>query len=192
MRGHTVLCMLEILIILALAMTPVMAARKGKRRRSAGFRVVRVKGSVALATLANLTVVKASLFVNGGQRQFIIAADLTWTLMNATATEGPFYCGLAHNDYTVAEIKEWIESGAGVETNQIEQEKNRRLCRDSIVFSGVGTEEVANDGKPKRTKVRFHVEDSQELAFWVYNDSDATLAGGAIVNCYGKVYVRRS
>jgi len=58
------------------------------------------------------------------------------------------------------------------------------------MFSGEGTEEVLNDGKLIRTKIKIVCESGQGIDIWAYNYSGGALTPGTIVSVIGKLYVK--
>ncbi len=121
-----------------------------------------------------------------------MSLDTLVSLHNLTAGQGPIIVGVAHSDYTDAEIEEFVENVTSwTQSDQISQERSRRKIRQIGVFSGVGAEEVLNDGKPIRTKCRWQLQDGQALNFWAYNASGAVLTTGGVVDFFGKAYTRK-
>ncbi len=146
---------------------------------------------MALLTLGNTTVIRVGLHdITAVRGLWSISADLIVAMKGATVGEGPWYCGVSHSDYTVAEIKECLEADTLDFGNKIEQEQQRRQIRDLGVFSVVGVAEALNDGQKIRVKTGFYLEEGKGLDFWVWNKSGATLTTGATVTAIGKHYVR--
>ncbi len=162
-------------------------ARKKRRR---GFFAVPVTTSVALSTLVNGIVIQTGLTSAFGREAFLISADLLWTLQNATATEGPIQVGLSHNNYSVTEVKEMLDSSSLDTSDKITQEQQRRAVRRAGIFSVLGADEVLNDGMPLRTRIKFGVNDGDVLNMWVMNLSGGTLTTGATVRAIGTLYGR--
>ncbi len=162
------------------------------RRRGRGFVAMPVAGSVLPSTLTSGTVIKSPLIENLAEDFFAISADLTWTIRDGTVNEGPLQIGLAHGDYTVAEIKEWLDVDLSNPANLIAREQGGRKCRRTGFFQqGLGAAgEVLNDGKMIRTRLKFLMNDGVSLDFWVHNQSGASLSGGATVIVSGTVYGR--
>lgn len=184
--------MLEVLLLFAAFLVPVFAARKGRRRRSGGIKVIRVNGSQALSTLASNTVLAAG--IQGAtltRAAYMISADLYVTLRNHTAGEGPIAWGVAHSDYSVTEIQEALTSDALDTSDLIAGERARRLVRDGGIFSGLNTEEAYNNGQVKRVRIRFTINAGQDLQIWFWNMSGAALNTGTVVEWYGKLYIRQ-
>lgn len=150
-----------------------------------------MNNTISLGTLADQTAVKATLatLASGG---FIVAADLMWAIRDVVSGEGPIEVGVAHGDYSVTELKEALEASASADPGDlVAREHARRLLRKSGFFPGFSTEEVLNDGRVKRTKVRFALADGSTLAAYAYNRSGAALTVGAgEVVVMGDLWVR--
>ncbi len=170
-----------------------MAKHSSKKRRG-NFRAIKFNTQVALATLADEIIVKVNLFPNNSTMQtYCISVDSNIAVRDNTAGEGPIEVGYAHGDYDVTEIKEATEAGASFDPgNKVSQEHNRRLVRMAGQLPMQAVDEVLNDGRPKRTKLGFMVSQGFNLAFYVKNKSGAALTTGAIVECYGTLYVRQT
>ncbi len=166
---------------------------KKRSRRGSRIRVARFAADLTLAALAAGDMISLNDLVanNGGQRVFAVSMDVTTTIRAATPGEGPVQVGVAHGDYTAAEIEEWYESQAGMDpTDKVAQEKNGRLCRDIGQFSLVGANEVLNNGNLKRVKLGFLLEDSKGIDAWAHTST--LLTTGAVVNFSGKLYYRNA
>ncbi len=152
--------------------------------------VINVRESIALGALVDEVVIKSDSDAMNNDF-FLISADLTWSLRDLTAGEGPIQCGLAHGDYTVGEIQEHLNiSGMEDAGDKIAQEQGRRLVRRAGMFSGILAAETLNDGKPIRTRGKFTVQDLFAVGFWAQNQGGATLTTGGFVEVNGKLYGR--
>ncbi len=166
-----------------------MAKKKASRRRSR-LAVINVSETLALTTLADNAVVAVDSDPFG-REFYAISADLYWAMKNHTAGQGPIILGIAHNDYTDVEVAEALNlTGMEDPGDKIAYEQGRRLVRRAGQFSGVGTDEVLNDGKVKRVRIGFVITDGFSLGFWAQNKSDAALTTGTIVDIQGKIYGR--
>ncbi len=163
-----------------------------KRNRSRNFVAIPVTAAIPLGTLGNDVVIKGSLLGTLLEDLFVISADLTWTLRDITIGETPIQVGIAHDDYTIAEILENLNVSMLGPGTKIEQEQTRRLIRQVGMF--IGTQATTggislNDGRPIRTKMKFVCQSGKDLAAWARNTSGVSnLATGAVVQIHGKVY----
>ncbi len=101
-----------------------------------------------------------------------------------TNPQGPIVFGVAHSDYTDAEIEEVIENTASWdEGNKVQQEVAKRLVR--TIGTMVGTELAGvsdvkfNKGVPVKTKLNWILTTGDTLRLWGYNKSDGALSGTA-------------
>ncbi len=159
----------------------------GRRGRNANFFVSKVNTSIALGALVNNTVIGGTL-IDLAQDAYLISADLTWSLHNLTAGEGPIAVGLNNNALSVAEIGEALDASPTSQSDIITKEQASRPVRNAGQFPGLNTEEVLNNGGIRRVKLKFVLSQSQDLSAWARNLADATLTTGAILQVIGKVY----
>jgi len=159
-----------------------------KRRRNANFEQVPVSRNGSLATLADgavdVTLIQASAF---GRSSRIHSVDLLWTLRGLTAGEGPLLFGVAHSDYTAAEIVEALAATIVDGSDKIALEQARRLVRRIGIFSGFDTNETFNDGKSMKTRLNWEIQDGKSLNIWVLNNSGAILTTGSAVQVNGHI-----
>ncbi len=151
-------------------------AKKGRRGRK--FRRY-IRGQVddltLGGTLAANTVVGTNMDETVNERTYVSSIVATWFLDQFTplANAGPVMVGVAHSDYSDAEIEAFIETtGSWNETDQIAQEVGKRKIRIIGVFDtpiDALTTVVLNDGKPITTKLGWILTQTQTLKLWVYN-----------------------
>ncbi len=121
-------------------------------------------------------------------RTRISSVVATYSLSNYTpvADAGPWLVGLAHSDYSAAEIEEWIENtGSWEEGNLIQQEIADRKIREVGVFDdpdAAADSVVLNDGLPIKTKLNWILTIGQTLDVWVYNLGAASQSGATSAN----------
>ncbi len=100
--------------------------------------------------------------------------------LTKTPTTGPITIGVAHSDYTSAEIEAWVENlGAWDQGGKIEQEIARRKIRVIGTFENpeaTGDTTVLNDGRKFTTKCGWQLVTGQTLRFWAYNEGSSALA----------------
>ncbi len=141
-----------------------------------------VDETVSMGTLGATTSVKEDFDNTVNERTLVSSIVATYSLANFTAdaADGPIMVGVAHADYTVAEIDEFIEaSGAWDEGNKVAQEQQKRQIRRIGVFASPPTaaeDVVLNDGKPIKTKLNWILNQGQTLSLWAYNMGSSPLA----------------
>ncbi len=138
-----------------------------------------MKGTVdeelALGTLNAKVVVSAGFDQSVEERTLVSSLKATYAVKNVTpsATAGPILVGIAHGDYSAAEIEAWIENtGSWSEGNLTAQEIDNRKIRKIGIFEDSGDVNIAsvlNDGKPITTKLNWILTTGQSLQAWAYN-----------------------
>lgn len=157
--------------------------RKGGRGFRRGFRSYPVFGAtVSVASLANLDAVSAQASGTFTTNKFLISSDFAWNTQDKTDNVGPIICGLAHGDYTAAEIEEWIEATASTDdADMIANERRKRKIRWVGTFPGEITEEALNDGMPIHTKLGWVQQEETSLSLWAYNLGGVTITAGNVL-----------
>ncbi len=175
--GNSPMLLETIILIVAL----LMLAKARRRRYRRYIRGV-VDESLILTTLGGTTVTSVIFDETVSDRCFISSIDATYSLSNWTAIAdvGPIVVGVAHSDYTPAEIESWIEStGLWKEADQIGQEIGKRKIRLVGTFEtpqGPEDSVVLNDGKKIHTKLKWILNVGQTLQVWAYNRGSAAVA----------------
>ncbi len=136
---------------------------------------------LSLGTLAGLTLVATPFDEVVRERTLISSLVATYAMSDMTlgASIGPIMVGIAHSDYTDAEIEEVIEmTDSWDEGNLVEQELSKRKIRRIGIFDldGSGSDTVLNDGKPVKTKLNWILNSAQSLRLWAYNMGANALA----------------
>ncbi len=147
----------------------------------------RVDEELALGTLATKTLVGTTFDETVNERTLVSSIESIWSLRDFTAGEGSIVVGVAHGDYSDAEIEEVIENaGSWDEGNKVSQEISKRLVRTIGTFGGGATEETLNDGKAIKTKLNWILNQGVRLKLWAYSfNTTANLTTGAVVGAQG-------
>ncbi len=158
--------------------------RKGKRsfpRRK--YLRGNVDENLLLGTLATKTLISDRWDESPEDRVLLSSVVLSWTLDQLTNPQGPILFGVAHSDYTDAEVEAVIENaGSWAEGSKIEQEISKRLVR--IIGTMVSTGESQsgpvdiqfNEGRKLKTKLNWVINQADGLRMWAYNLSATPLA----------------
>ncbi len=115
-------------------------------------------------------------------RTLISSLVATYSISNLTAAadDGPIEVGVAHSDYTLVEIEEFLElTTSWKETDMLDREILSRKIRRIGVFdnpSVAGGAYTLNDGKAVKTKLNWIVTNGQGVNYWVYNRGTSALA----------------
>ncbi len=182
---------MEIVVAIGVAIVLLrMAKGRGRRRGGRNWLKGTVLEGLALGTLATSTLVSADMSTVN-ERTYAASAWLQWSLRGLTAGEGPIRVGLAHSDYSDAEIEEFLEAtDSWNEGNLVAREVSSRKIREVGVFSGESTDETLNDGKPLKTTLRWILLQGQTITVWAYNASGAQLNTGGFVGAAGHVWLQ--
>ncbi len=138
----------------------------------------RVSEQLSLGTLAATTLVSADFDDTVTERTLVSSIVASWSMADMTegAGIGPIMIGIAHSDYSDAEMEAVIENDQNwAEGDLVAQEVGKRKVRTIGIFptspgGGGGTEiSVLNDGKPIKTKLNWILNSGQTLALWAYN-----------------------
>ncbi len=106
--------MLEIFLILAMLIGA--ARRRGGGRRRFNLRPVRFSANSGdLSTLASVTAIRSTLIAAPvGSSYRVVSVKATWSVTPFTAGDGPLVMGISHGDYTVTQIKEYLEATGSI------------------------------------------------------------------------------
>ncbi len=158
-------------------------AKHPKPRRKMG-RYIRgnVDEGFSLGTLAGVTLASTVFDENVTERALISSLVAAYTLSDMTpgTNIGPIMVGIAHSDYSDAEIEAYVEAiSSWEEADLVGQEVAKRKIRRIGVFitstADLGTQ-VLNEGKPIKTKLNWILNTGQTLTLWVYNMGANALA----------------
>ncbi len=145
-----------------------------------------IKGPVdlgfLLGTLAGNTVISSGPSDTVDDTTWCSSVKGTWSLSDYTpsASDGPILVGIAHSDYTDAEIEAWVENSSGwSQADQVGQEVSRRKIRRVGTFPtpiDASTPSVLADGRAITTKAKWMLSEGQNITFWAYNQGTSALA----------------
>ncbi len=166
-----------------------------KKRNFGRYRRGRVQTDDVLGALAAATVDVQSIVFGGGVTDSTRVSSVvaTYSLENTVtqgATDGPITFGLAHSDYSVTEIKEYLENfGSWDEGNMIAKEITKRLIRQVGVFEieagGTGRVSSFQDGKPVKTKLNWLLNEDDTIHLFWYNSGNSAMTTGMSIHCSG-------
>ncbi len=168
-------------------------ARKRRTRRGR-FQAIPFNAELALATLANDTLLKISML--GGtfvEDFYCISVDALWSIKDLTAGEVPIEVGFNHGDLIATEVVEALDANLLDPSDIIQRERARRPVRRVGKFTdGAKTDMEIGDGVLIRTPLKFMVNDGHAIQAWAINRTGATLTTGALLNISGTLYGRWS
>ncbi len=157
-------------------------AKHGKGRNMGKYLRGNIQLDLDLGTLATKVAILAAAGDTVTEAMYVSSVKAIWSLSGITIAdnEGPILVGVAHSDYTGAEIEEYLENASNWAVGDlIAQEKaKRKIRRVGILMppsSGLG-QSVLNDGKPITTKCGWLISEGQTIDIWAYNLGTAALA----------------
>ncbi len=163
----------------------MMAKRKGRRGRKFR-RYIRgaIDRTITATTLGAATLVGVDNADTVTERTYVSSVVIQWGMRDYTPIldVGPMIVGIAHSDYSDAEVEAWLENTtAWSEGDLVSQEVGKRKCRIVGQFEvdsaeAVATNHVLNDGKPLKTKCGWVLNTGQTLRYWVYNKGSQAVA----------------
>ncbi len=168
-------------------------AKHRKRRKFRRYLKGNIDFQLALVTLAGDTLLGANAPDSVTETAWLSSVKASYALRAYTvaAGDGPVVVGLAHSDYTDAEIEEWMENTTSWQQgNKIAQEKAKRFIRQIGVFSlPLNAAEVGdislNDGRLITTKCGWLLTTGQTVKFWAYNSASGALTTGSVFHVNG-------
>ncbi len=171
-----------LLIYITLIAMLAMAGKPKRRRRMGKYIRGTVDEATGLSTLAALTVAKQDFDETVNERTLIssIVATYSLSLFTKASGAGPIQVGIAHSDYSAAEIEAVLEAtGSWDEGDLVQQELSKRKIRRIGIFDipDDATEvSVLNDGKAIKSKLNWILNQGDTLSLWGYNLGASALA----------------
>ncbi len=170
-----------------------MVKHKAKGRKMRRYLKGNIDDNLDLGTLATKVLVGVKLAGTLDEEAYISSLKGTWSLSDFTeiADVGPILVGIAHGDYSDAEIEAFIEnSGSWKSGDLVAQEVAKRKIRIVGAFGTRGQDAVQssllNDGKPITTKCGWVMKTGETIRMWAYNMGTAAVATtDPTVNLYG-------
>ncbi len=171
--------------------------KKGTARKF-NLRKVLINSSMSPGALATLDVAAGLVTdaVVNSMRFMSLNCSYTWADIQADIDDGMVF-GVAHGDYTAAEIEECLESFASISPgNKIAQEQAGRLVRSIGTISSAGQAAGGgvsfNDGKRIKTRLNWLMVPGDRLNLWVRNSSGVVWTTGSGLLIAGDLWVKDS
>ncbi len=175
---HQASPMLEILVVMAVIAIGLAKARR--RRKYRRYLKGAIEEDFALSTLAANTLLSDVVGDVVTEKAWLSSVRAVWSLKNKTIGQGPILVGVAHSDYTDAEIEQWVEQLTSWDQgDQISQEIAKRKIRRIGTFGEAGDSlsvDVLNEGRPITTKCGWMLITGQTVRLWAYNSGNAALS----------------
>ncbi len=167
------------------------AKRRGSGRKFTRYIRGNIDNDFSLGTLAGSTAILSANVDAVNERTWVSSMSATWTMSGYTVADnvGPIEVGVAHGDYSLTEIEEWIELNTGWdETNLISREVATRKIKRVGVFEappGGGLGAAVLYDRTIRTKLGWILTQGQTIQYWAYN-----MGTGAVATTLPNVHVR--
>ncbi len=151
--------------------------------------------SVPVTALAAGDVISAAITNTSTNSYRLISVDFSYSITDLAALiDDGMEFGLAHSDYTSAEVEECLEAVNAIDqSGKIEQERANRLVRTLGYFDGApGTDgsKSHNNGMPVKTKLNWKIGIGQTLNLWIRNGSDTVYSAGSNIAILGKFWIK--
>ncbi len=178
-----------------LALCVLLAAHRRKRRRY-NLRKVRIAASSDVGALAALDVA-SNVIINAASdtyRLISIIASYAWS--GKALVDDACSFGLAHSDYTAAEIEECLEAVTAIDLgDKVAQERANRLVREIGTF-GSGPAVAGdggmmfNDGRRVKTRLNWLMSIGDQIQLWMRNGSGVIYTTGSSITIDGEFYLK--
>ncbi len=168
-----------IIYYIMMAVALLLAAKRRKFRK---YLRGNIDHKLQLSTLGANTLIGSNVADTVVDTTWCSSVRATWTLdlFTASTSDGPILCGIAHSDYSDAEIEEFVENitGSWDAGDLVSQEVARRKVRLVGVFDNPQDTTVAAriaDGKMITTKAGWMLSPGDTIRIWAYNTGDGAL-----------------
>ncbi len=175
-----------------------MAKRPYRKRRSFNLRRVRVQNELAIGALAADDVISGALTLAGVGTYRAMSIKCAWGLSDIPiGLDDNFQFGVAHSDYTAAEIEECLEAQESIDLgDKVAQERANRLVRligimnPIIVTADTGAQ--FQNGRQVKTRLNWLMSIGDTLVVWVRNGSGTIWSTGTLITTIGDLWVKDS
>ncbi len=182
--------------LISRAQRSLLMANKGRRRKF-NLRRVRIASASAAGALAAGDVVSNQVTdaTSNTVRFMSVNASYAWSDLGGGADDACTF-GLAHSDYTAAEVEECLEAGASMDIgNKVAREQANRLVRQIGTITGssggVGSSGFSfNEGNPVKTRLNWLMSIGDRLHVWIRNSSGVVWTTGSSVTINGDLWVK--
>ncbi len=165
-------------------------AKKSQRRFN--LRKVRIAASTAVGALAAGDVISGAMTAVSANKYRVTSIKASYAIADKAVIDDTQQFGIAHSDYTAAEIEECLEATASIDVgDKIAQERANRLVREigTMVDYGESTDGGFNDGRPVKTKLNWTIGIGDTLVLYVRNGSGTVYTTGSTIVAKGELWV---
>ncbi len=170
-------------------------AKHSKRRRFT-LRKVRITVAADIGALAAQDVFAGTLMNAPADKLRVMSADLYYAWTNKAVIDDSAQFGIAHGDYSAAEIEECLEALTAVDLgDKVAQERTNRLVRQVGIIAGDAGETAGmaapfNGGRSVKTKLNWLLSGGDTLQLWVRNGSGTVYTTGSAIAASGNIWVK--
>ncbi len=191
--------MLEIVLLLtALAVTLLAHKGYGKRKyhRNYKLRRVRLATTSALGALGAGAVVANNIVNAAADTYRLISVDCSYSWSGKQEVDDAATFGLAHGDYTAAEIEESLEAITAIDLgDKVAQEQANRLVREIGTFAGstagvANAGAIFNDGRRMKVRLNWAMSIGQQVTLWIRNSSGVVYTTGSVITMNGDLWIK--
>ncbi len=174
-----------------------MARKRSRKARPFNLRKVRINTRVALGALVADSLVAGGITNSSTNPYRIMSVELSYSIVDlgATADDGQTF-GLAHGDYTAAEIEACLEASGAIDVgDMIARETSNRLVRELGSMQGApgtGAGRSHNNGQPVKTKLNWGMSLGDTIRVWCRNNSGNDWTTGASIAVDGFMWIKDS
>ncbi len=129
----------------------------------------------------------------------VMSINLNWLISNlAAVADGGFEFGVAHSDYSAAEIEESLEASGAIDVgDKVAQEQSNRLVRTIGTISPSGIDTIGGEvgflgGRPVKTRLNWLLSIGDTLQAWVRNSTGTVYTTGSSLGWGGDMWVKDS
>ncbi len=158
-------------------------------------RKVKIASSVGAGALTPGDVISGGIIGTSTEAYRLLSVNLAYSWSEiASLIDDTLQFGLAHGDYTAAEIEECLEAGGALAMgDKITQERANRLVREIGVIEGeigsAGEGDVFNDGRKLKTRLNWLMSTGQVLQMWIRNGSGIIWTTGSNLVVIGEMWI---
>ncbi len=171
-------------------------AKSRRRRRKFNLRLVRINAASTVGALASLDVISNPVTAASANQYRLVSVDASYAVTDlGAAIDDGFEFGLAHSDYSAAEVEECLEATTAIDLgDKVAQEQANRLVRPIGVISSSGGITASglsfNDGRRIRTKLNWLIGIGDTLNLWIRNGSGVVYTTGASLLIAGNLWLK--
>ncbi len=152
------------------------------------FQQLRAFSALSIGALAANDVVSGGVGPLLEEDYRVTSMDGVWSIIGAV-NEGPLVFGVAHGDYTAAEIEECLEASLTRPGDKIAKEQANRLVRTIGVLNNEQVPDIFNEGQAVKVKLNWALDGDadgvQGIQMWVHSLFSGTLTTGQLLKFQG-------